>query len=336
MLWVCPVCRGGLLEGEESCRCSTCDRVYQIVDGIPDLRLPGSAWIDYEDDRRRAMELVGAVPGDDVETAVRFVFARREGWSPQRIETHVRRVVAAPARLRTELTEWLEPFSSREPRLDLGCGPGMLLAAAAAEGCQGIGVDVSLEWLVVAKRMISAVGGTPVLAAALAEHLPLATAAIGSIAMLDVIEHVADPVPVVRELDRVLAPTGFLAMATPNRFSLSAEPHVGIWGVGWLPRRLQAPYVRRRTGAPYSYVRLLSARELNRLFRLQTSIEVRTEAASVPLGEIAQFPLWRGQLALLYNRLLGLRPAAAILRSLGPLLHVSGRRSASNSRRLPE
>ncbi len=69
-------------------------------------------------------------------------------------------------------TRWLEPCVSRGIFLDLGCGPGMLLAAAAEEGYQGIGVDVSLVWLVVAHRLIEARGGRPVLAAALAEALP--------------------------------------------------------------------------------------------------------------------------------------------------------------------
>jgi hypothetical protein len=52
---------------------------------------------------------------------------------------------------------------------------------------------------------------------------------------------------------------------TVNRFSLAREPHVYLWGVGFLPRRWQAPYVRWRRDASFENIGLLSYRELRRL-----------------------------------------------------------------------
>src|SRR5205807_1562819 len=57
-------------------------------------------------------------------------------------------------------------------------------------------------------------------------------------------------------------PGGLLFLATPNRYSLGLEPHVRLWGVGFLPRRLAETYVETVRKASYSHVRLLSARTL--------------------------------------------------------------------------
>lgn len=326
-MWACPRCKAPLWTKEVSWHCTPCGSVFDTLEGIPDFRVSSPTWIDFEEDRRQAKELVEAVPGDDVEAAVRFVFARKKGWSARKVERRVRQVLDSPERLRAELAGWLEPFGhGADPLLDLGCGSGMLLAAAIAQGRRVVGIDVSLFWLVVARRMVRAAGGEPLLAAGLAEYLPLASGSIGSVAVLDVIEHVADPAPMLRELNRVLRPTGTIALATPNRFSLAAEPHVGVGGVGWLPRRWQDPYVRLRTGLPYAYCRLLSARELRRLFLRHTSISIRIEPAPVPATELAAFPRWRAALGRVYNGLLRWRPAAWMLLRVGPFMHVIGRR----------
>jgi 2-polyprenyl-3-methyl-5-hydroxy-6-metoxy-1,4-benzoquinol methylase len=328
VIWRCPVCRGALAEGPAALECAACKRSYDVVAGIPDLRVDVAAWVDFADDVRRAHELNEATEDGDVEAAIRFVFAQREDWSSAFVERRTRQVLSSSTRLRAELDGWLAPLLEGErPLLDLGCGPGTLLATAASRGRTGIGIDVSLEWLVVAQRMIDAAGGNPVLACALAEALPLADQAVGAVAVVDVVEHVSDPARLVREVDRVLVPGGAIALATPNRYSLSAEPHVGVWGVGWLPRRWQGHYVARRTGRPYDFARLLGSRELERLFHRHSSIDVRVEPGLVPAEELASFSARRRRLARAYNALASALPGW-LLRPICPFFHVSGRRRA--------
>jgi SAM-dependent methyltransferase len=199
----------------------------------------------------------------------------------------------------------------------------MLLAAAAAHGRSGIGVDVSLVWLVVAQRLIRESGGTPVLAAALAEALPLATASIGAVLSLDVIEHVADQRAYLQQIDRVLRPGGIVALSTPNRFSLAAEPHVGVWGVGWLPRRWQRPYAESRSGRSYESTRLLGARELGRLLS-STSLACVIVAPAIPDEEWARFAAYRRRLASIYNRLIRYAPFRRASLLLGPFFRIIG------------
>lgn len=327
MIWCCPQCRGSLAQEEQAIRCLACERQYDAVDGIPDLRLDGPAWIDFAEDRRRARELVEAVAPEDVEGAVDFVFRRREGWDEALVERRVRQVLELPGQLRGEFHEWLAPLRNHTgPLLDIGCGPGTLLAAAASVDRQTLGVDVSMEWLVVAQRMIRSAGGEPLLACALAEALPLPDGSVTCIAVLDVIEHVSDPSDLVREVNRVVGPGGVVALATPNRFSFAAEPHVGVWGVGWLPTPLQEWYVRRRSGKPYGFVRLLSRRELIRLFQRHSEISIRIGPATIPAHELRFFSPRRALLARVYNGLVARRLLARLVSPISPFFHLVGRR----------
>src|SRR5439155_14293700 len=100
-----------------------------------------------------------------------------------------------------------------------------------------------------------------------AERLPFGGESFGGVIGGDVIEHVGDQAVTLAELHRVLEPGGRLFLATPNRFSLAPEPHVQVWGVGFLPRRWMAAYVRRVRGLDFRAVRTLRHGEWTRLLR---------------------------------------------------------------------
>jgi SAM-dependent methyltransferase len=242
------------------------------------------------------------------------------------VQFRTRQVMEAPARARHELGSWLAPAAdSPGPFLEIGCGTGGLLAALSPR-VQAIGIDVSLAWLVVARRLLQEHGRNPPLAAAAAEALPLRDRSIGGIVALDVIEHVALLGPVLEEIDRVAAPGAVLACSTPNRFSLGAEPHVGVWGVGWLPRSLQPSYVKWRTGEEYAFAKLLSAREALTLIARHTAFAARAEAPPLPDEEIAGFGARRAGLARIYNRLQRLPGARPLFLLIGPFFRIVARK----------
>lgn len=320
--WCCPQHHGAVEPDGGAFVARCCQRRFPVVGGIPDFRVALGSWLDVEEDRRRAEELLAAVPEEDVAGSVRFVFARRPGWTPELIERRVEQVLSAPARLRAECEGWLRPACEQDgPILDLGCGPGMLLAALRGRPLV-IGVDVSLEWLVVARRMSRAAGVEAQLAAGLAEALPLAAGSVGAVCALDVLEHVGDQAAMVRETDRILRVGGVLVAATPNRFSLAAEPHVNVWGVGWLPRAWQAAYVTRRSGHPYAFTRLLSAREIAALLRDHSSLRGTPQPAAIPAAELGRMRGRRRVLAVAYNRLVTLPGARSLARHLGAFFHL--------------
>lgn len=302
----------------------TCGHRHGQVDGIPDLRIPGESWIDFEEDLAIAREIAALdVPLEDL---VRAVFARRPEWEEDLIRLRTHQVLAAPKRLHEDVASWLAEATSQDVWLDLGCGPGMLLAAAAdlKRPGLGIGVDVSMVWLVVAKRLIASHGGAPVLAAALGEALPLADGALSGVVSLDVIEHVDCPDIFLREIDRVTRPGGRLALSTPNRFSLSPEPHVMVWGVGFLPRRYQARYVAWRSGKSYDSTCLMGSVGIRRTLNRCTSFTFRIIIPPISEDEVRRFSSIKANLARFYNRISGATALRAIFLLIGPFFRITG------------
>jgi 2-polyprenyl-3-methyl-5-hydroxy-6-metoxy-1,4-benzoquinol methylase/uncharacterized protein YbaR (Trm112 family) len=325
-VWCCPACRGSLVESAPSTRlrCERCSAEYWISGGIPDLRVDRPAWLDIDEDREAAARLDRDFGSKSLEDMVRAVFAAQPGRTQQQIELRTRQVLVAPDRLATQLDGWLRGVTQASGFLDLGCGPGMLLAAAAARGVSGLGIDVSLTWLVVARRMIEQHGGEARLCAAFAESLPLRDATVPGIVSLDVIEHVADQARYLAEIDRIAADGATIALATPNRFSLTAEPHVNVWGVGWVPTRFQARYVRARSGRAYEFVRLLSVPGLSMLLSRHTRFAGRFVVPHVSDDEIEEMHAGRARFARLYNRLADSPLLRWPLLGVGPFFRYTG------------
>ncbi len=93
--------------------------------------------------------------------------------------------------------------------LDVGCGWGLFMERAAAAGFEPEGVDLSAEVV----GYVTGKLGMKARAVPLAE---LEGGAYGAVSMLDVVEHVPDPVGFLREARRVLAPGGWLVANVPN------------------------------------------------------------------------------------------------------------------------
>lgn len=326
MIWKCPRCLGALTATDRDVRCTVCPGRYELISGIPDFRLTSVSGTGHEADNAQARRIAGAAECE-LAGLVRAVFAAQADSGEARVAYRTQQVMSDPQRLRSDVAGWLRPcVSGQPPFLDLGCGAGTLLAACAAEGYAGAGVDLSMTWLVIAQRLIAAWGGKPVLAAASAEALPLADESVSGVVSLDVIEHVSNPAIYLRSIDRVLNRGGYAAFSTPNRYSLAAEPHVFVWGVGWVPRALQKKYVKLCSGKDYDNTRLLSRRELAKLLATETRLKFRVMAPPVPDREISGFSRSKAALARIYNRLVSVRTTQWLFLMAGAFFHVIGRK----------
>jgi SAM-dependent methyltransferase len=96
--------------------------------------------------------------------------------------------------------------------LDVGCGGGLLLRDALAAGAAATGLDHSEEMVRLAGER--APGAEVVLGGA--ERLPFGDASFTAIAMSIVFFFLPDPVAVLRECRRVLAPGGRIAVYTTS------------------------------------------------------------------------------------------------------------------------
>lgn len=317
----CHDCGADFTVGRDSWECSRCARSGRSLLGIPDLRVFDDEYLGSADDWEIATRLAadfGRATFDKLlDRYFEFAPAARPDLQARQVE-HIR--IAS-----TRANQWLELLGnvSSAPILDLGCGPGSLLAEFARRGLPCVGLDVALRWLVLARKRLDEAGFANVpLVCANAERMPFAAGAFSAIASGDVVEHVNDQDQTLAEAHRVLRPNGRIAFTSPNRFSLAPEPHVGIWGVGFLPRVLMPRYVQLMGGGDYRAIRNLGLFEWRRLLRASPFGAGEISAPTLARDEVAQFPSVKRAFARGYNAIASSRIGAIACASVGPMLQV--------------
>jgi 2-polyprenyl-3-methyl-5-hydroxy-6-metoxy-1,4-benzoquinol methylase len=125
------------------------------------------------------------------------------------------------------------PVEGKGRLLDFGCGGGSYLARMHRQGWQVTGLDISPE----AVRRVREELHLP----ALVGSFPcweLASGSFDVITMWQVLEHVHDPLEVLREAYRLLTPGGKLVISVPNIDSLPFRLFGSYWLSLDLPRHL--------------------------------------------------------------------------------------------------
>ena len=186
------------------------------------------------------------------------------------------------------------------PLLDLGCGTGELLAILAGRGIPAIGIDIAMRWLVQARRRSALAGGEQLLVCCNAEQLPFPDESFGAAVSMGLFEHCSDPTPIAVEAHRTLRSLAPLRVRTVNRYGQPPEPHVNVWGIGLLPRRLANAYVHWRSGARYLHHRPISAAELRAALAGAGFQGVEVTAAAPLSSEIIRLPPPLRKLASVY------------------------------------
>jgi SAM-dependent methyltransferase len=127
--------------------------------------------------------------------------------------------------------------------LDIGCGGGHLLAAAIRHGYQGVGTDLSYEACAIARHR-----SIPTLQAD-GTILPFRSRSLNIVTLINVLDHLPDPLATLQEVFRVLAPGGYLVIRIPNaafhRSCIRALCHLG-------------PLIRRRGWDQYPILHLFA------------------------------------------------------------------------------
>lgn len=248
----------------------SCPRGHSVaaIGGVLDCR-PPLAGFDVDTDRELAQELI-ALDGAPLEELLRHYWSRQTDVAPHLVERFVtgdliggHRASAVADQIEASIGR---PFPPDCHALEIGGGTGALGAELATRCSSVIITDISLAWLILARKRVRDMGlDNVMLIAATGDELPIEPGSVDLLVAADVIEHVPSAAAVIEHCYSALRATGALWLSTPNRFSLTPEPHVRLWGVGLLPRRLGRAYVRRFRRTHYDDINTLSLFALRRL-----------------------------------------------------------------------
>lgn len=323
-LLVCPLCHGALDRSPDALSCGPCDRRFPIVLGIPDLRLHEDPLIPLADDYRKGEVLQAAAETRTFAELVAYYWTLPTyPPTPPALASRFIDHVLSDA---TRIAAYEHRLGRGDLMLDVGCGAGVLVRTAHRHYRQVIGCDVGFRWLVVARRGLLEAGLPAHLVCACADHLPFPDGRFDLVTSLALLEHLRQPSSTLDQMQRVLRPLGRVFVWTTNRFSLAPEPHVGLWGVGYLPRRWQARYVRWKSGLAYDHKRLVGRRELSRLLRRSGFRSLRYQVPAITRADLlhrSRGERMAGIVANLARRVPGL---GALLTWIAPALQVVGRR----------
>jgi SAM-dependent methyltransferase len=212
------------------------------VAGIPDLRATLEADITVARERADAkvlaeilsrVHLDGDGPSEDVSLLAEGGTLAEESWG----------IGGASALCSSEdvLNDWLElDRDAPDPRvvLDVGCGSGVLLEAAARHWPVCVGVDASLRRLVLARHRLKQSGVRARLVCANVDALPFVDGLFDRVISEWVLELSPRKERALREWNRVLSVQGRLWISTSNRWSVSRDPRLGIPALSWLPMQV--------------------------------------------------------------------------------------------------
>ena len=311
-------------------RCHECGARYPVVCGIPDFRVAADPYIGIEADREKARGLAARFEELDLEGLIDHYFAITPEVTPMLAARYrVGLLESGPARVNALLDLTDRPSrTERDARvLELACGSGPFLPALAQRFDDIVAVDIALRWLVVARKRLQELGiGEEIqLVCACAEALPFGPGRFDLVIGANALEHLRDAPQALREVRRTLSTSGTAAFTTPNRFSPGPDPHVGIWGIGFLPRAWQDPVARRMRNAGLLLIHTRGYRELRRLLAGAGFARAEFALPAISQADLAH----RGALARLlgrsYNAVRRSPLARPLLLRLGPLFQIVAR-----------
>ena len=120
---------------------------------------------------------------------------------------------------------WLLGFTAPGPLLELGSGRGFFLDAARRRGFEPLGVEPSPE---LAGRAVEEFGAE--VKQGFLEEVDLSGRRFASACMFHVLEHVEEPVALLRQLGEQLVGPGLIVLEVPNIASAMARRRAEGWG----------------------------------------------------------------------------------------------------------
>jgi SAM-dependent methyltransferase len=327
----------GVSEATMAYRCAECCTNYPVIGGVPDFRLYPDPYIDLQADRRKALLLAEKARELTFKELVAYYYSITPEVPPDLGQYYLNHHLAGVKRGEGLLERFrrcgLKRPAPGELLLDLGCGTGGFLGAVSPLGVQAVGLDIALRWLIVAKKRLEELGCNQIqLVCACADVLPFATNRFDVVVAENLIEHVNNQSGLFSEIARVRLDNSRFYARTVNRFALGPEPHVGVWGVGYLPRALMNNYVKAIKGIPYEHIHLQSRANLLRSIAQSGQMDLRVMAPVLAEQDYEHHPPARRKIFQTYGELSRVPVLRPILTEIGPYLDIT---SMSETRTMP-
>ncbi|NIO38288.1 methyltransferase domain-containing protein [Candidatus Bathyarchaeota archaeon] len=135
-------------------------------------------------------------------------------------------------RRRAEVTRILLSPQRDDEILDVGCGGGYQLSHFADSVAYVVGVDISKDKLVEAKKKV----GIGEFVQAISERLPFKIQVFSKVLCLELLEHLRNPLATLNEIGEILSKEGILILSVPlrERIIMTQCVHCGeftpLWG----------------------------------------------------------------------------------------------------------
>ncbi len=271
--FVCPLCRGALDILENGYQCAACQKDYLLHDGIPDFRVFPDPFLNFQEDYERTEIVLAGLEKYGLEKLLEYYWSFSDITPEDLRPKFVRSAMLGEQKAQPILDLIKENVAdenslSSKKVLEIGSGTGNFLILAAPQFKQVVGVDIGMRWLHVSRRRFMDKGvPVPPLVCCCAEYLPFADHSFDLATAISTFEFIGDQPKALAELDRTLRKNGEVYLNSVNRFSIARNPYAYLWGIGFLPRSLQAKYVFWRRSASYENVRTLSYGEFGKMSR---------------------------------------------------------------------
>jgi ubiquinone/menaquinone biosynthesis C-methylase UbiE len=212
-------------------------------------------------------------------TTIMNYFHYQLGWSikacENRLEKEINREI--PKATFNKLKENYHWEIKDAKFLDVGSGQGGTVLEALERGARATGIEPGSEFAKLSKMRLKQYGYDPnLIIKKTAEELPFDNSTFDYIISLQVLEHVENPEPILKEIYRVLKPGGKCWISCENYLSFR-EQHYRMRWLPLLPKWLGTKYLMLRGKDPYFLNRYIFYTTYPQIWRLCKKIGFENE-----------------------------------------------------------
>lgn len=320
-LLVCPKCKKDIEKNEGFYRCRACNIDYPVLFGIADFRLRSDRYLTLEQERLKAGRLFEKGKQSSFEELLEFYYQITDDVPEALAIRYQAYVLNAPAQAKPTIAALSpEPNASL---LDVGCGSGGLLLAAARHYQYVAGVDIALRWLVITQKRLEEAGVGCTLICADAESLPFKEGSFNHLVAGDLLEHVYDIKLALKEITRQLQIGGKLWLSASNRYFIGPNSLTRIWSIGLLPKTLRTWLLLKIRGVDsLRFINLVSPLYIKSLLANGYDL-LSAEPRNVEFDSSLNYPLQDQILISIYRKLIKFAPLRLLLLLFGPAFEMT-------------